>query len=108
MESRAVARFGIQPDASSMTFDDFAADGQADAGAGILLLGMESLKDDEDAIEVLGLDTNPVVVDVEDPFIGRHIEGRGVPARLAFGGNLDERRGGVAELERVGDEILEK
>ena len=46
-----------------MAFDDFLADGEADAGAGVMFAGMEALEDLKDAVEVLRGDADAIVAD---------------------------------------------
>ena len=51
-----------------MTLDNLLADRQADARAGVFATGMQPLEDDEDTVELLLLDPNPVVLHAEAPF----------------------------------------
>src|SRR5258708_22816413 len=60
-ESGAAARCGLQPNAAAMAFGNFLADGQTDAGARILCLGMQALKNHEDALAMFGSYTNAIV-----------------------------------------------
>src|SRR5882762_3801192 len=60
-ESGAAARGGLQPNAAAVPLGNFFADGQADAGAGVLRLGMQALKNHEDAVVVFWGDTNAIV-----------------------------------------------
>ena len=50
-----------------MALDDPLADGQADAGARVMLAGVEALKELEDALEILRLDADALVPDREYP-----------------------------------------
>ena len=43
----------LDPDASAVPLDDLLADGQADAGAGVLVARVQALEDDEDPLRVL-------------------------------------------------------
>src|SRR5258707_7146900 len=60
-ESGAAARCGLQPNAAAVPLGNFFANGQADAGAGVLRLGMEALKNHEDALAMFGSDTDAIV-----------------------------------------------
>ena len=80
-----------------MTFDDLSADGQTDAGAGVLLARVKPLEHLKDALEVLRLDADPVVLDRKDPPVVRRCSG-----------NLDFRLPFVAVFDRVPDQILEQ
>src|SRR5205814_2210421 len=75
---------------------DLSAHRQADAGALVAGARVQALEDDEDAVGVLGVDPDPVVLAAEAP-----------EAVLALGGEADDRRGVAAELDRVADEVLE-
>src|SRR5207302_2320047 len=52
-ERRALARLGLDPDPAAVTLHDLLADGQPQARAGVFLLPMQALEDDEDPLEVL-------------------------------------------------------
>ena len=67
MESCAVARFRLHPDPTCVTLDNFLADGKADARPGILLPGVQALKDDEDALGKLRRDADAMVAHREVP-----------------------------------------
>ena len=71
-------------------------DGQADAGARVLGAGVEALEDLEDALGVLRLNANAVVLDGKQPLT------LAVP-----GGDMDARRVLAPELDGIGDEVLE-
>ena len=58
---------GFQPDPPAVALDDALAQGEADPGAGVLLLAVETLEDHEQALEVPGLDADAVVADLEGP-----------------------------------------
>src|SRR5579884_527116 len=94
-----LARLGLGPDAAAVALDDLAADGQADAGAGVLLLRVQPLEDDEDALQVLRVDADAVVTNPEQPLAA---------PRRAAGADVDHRPGGAAELQRVADQVLEQ
>src|SRR5690348_11287916 len=80
-----------------MPFDNFSANRQADPGARIFHLGMETLKDDEDALRVLRRKPDAVVPDGKVPEI-----------LLARGGEGDLWRRLAAILDRVGNQVLEE
>src|SRR6266403_2259135 len=60
-ESGAAARSGLQPNAAAVPLGNLFTDSQADAGAGALRLGMEALKNHEDALAMFGSDTDAIV-----------------------------------------------
>ncbi len=81
-----------------MEVDDLAALGQADAGAGDLLVGVEAAENLEDALEITRLDADAVIA-----------HGQFVKAGQVAVGNLDAgRTPGVRKLERVGDQVLKQ
>jgi hypothetical protein len=57
--------FRRDPDASAVPLYDLLGDGEADAGAGILMPVVQALKDQEDALEVLRLNADAVILDPE-------------------------------------------
>ena len=70
VEGRALAGLRLDPDPAAVALDDFLADRQADAGAGILVAGVQALEDQEDAFGVLRVDADAVVADGEEPCVG--------------------------------------
>ncbi len=52
-----------------MALDDFLADSQTDTSTGILILGVEALENLEDAIEVLPVNPNPIILDAKLPSV---------------------------------------
>ena len=80
-----------------MTLYDLSANGQTDAGAGVLLARVKPLEHLKDALEELGLDADPVVLDAKDPSVFRR-----------FSGNLDFRLPFLAVFDRITDQILEQ
>src|SRR5437660_11390764 len=96
-ERRALARLGLDPDPAAVALHDLLADREADPGPGIIVLAVQPLEDDEDAVEVLRIDADAVVAHAEQPL-----------AVAALGANLDLRTGRSAELERVGDQVQEQ
>src|ERR1041385_5407624 len=97
-ERGALAGLGLDADAAAVELDDALADGQADAGAGVLVAAVQALEDLEDAVEVARLDADAVVLDGDAP-----------AARPRLGRDLDAA-GPVAgaELEGVADEVLQQ
>ena len=79
-----------------MPLDHLLDDRQADARALVPLARVQSLEEDEDPVEVLGLDPDPVVRDRETP-----------PPVLALGRDPDPRELVRPELERVLDQVVE-
>src|SRR5207245_1317750 len=78
----------------------FFTDCQADAGARILLAGVEALEDHENPFKVLWFDPDAVVADTKHPF-GRR--------RLIVALRRDGDSGRVAaELGRVADQVLKQ
>src|SRR4051812_36585838 len=66
-EGGAVARLRLDPDPAAVALDDLAAERQADAGAGVLVAGVQALEHAEDALVVLGRDADAVVGDADLP-----------------------------------------
>ena len=82
MECRSPARFRVHPDPSAVVLDDPLADGHADAGARILLPGVEALENNEDTLRVLRVDADAVVPHGEQPLavplLGPDVDLRGL------------------------------
>jgi hypothetical protein len=93
----APAFLRFHPEAAAMTFHNFLADGQPDAGAGILRPAVQALKNHEDALLVSRSDADAVVPDCKPP-----------GAVVFLGRDLDNRRLLAAKLEGIGEEILEE
>src|SRR5580704_13874870 len=66
-EPRAAGEAGVEPDPAAEVVDDLPGHGQADAGTGVGRPLVQSLEDHEDALRVLGFDTDPVVAEREQP-----------------------------------------
>src|SRR5882672_10274277 len=62
MEAAALARRRFEPDAAAVAVDHLLADGEADAGAGVPALVVQALEHHEDALEILRLDADAVVL----------------------------------------------
>src|ERR1051326_1129662 len=80
----------FHPDASAVALDNFLAEGQADAGARIVLAAVQALEDDEDAVEVFLFDADAVVPDGQVPV-----------AAVARDAEMNLRRFAAAELDGV-------
>src|SRR5258708_7379266 len=97
MEGAAFAEFRLDPDAPAVTLDHLLADGEPDARSRVFDLVVQPLEHHEDALEVLRLDADAIVLHHEFPVIGfRHTK------------NIDSGNGCRAELERVADQILQE
>src|SRR5260370_26956212 len=94
-ESGAAARCGLQPNAAAMAFGNFLADGQTDAGARILCLGMQALKNHEDALAMFGSYTNAIVTHGNVP-----------TGRRLFRADVNDCGAVAAEFDSVSNEVL--
>src|SRR3954447_5566233 len=56
-----------QPDPPAVELDDLAAEGEADARPAVLVAQVQPLEHDEDALGVLRIDADPVVLDRDGP-----------------------------------------
>src|SRR5258708_22950002 len=79
-----------------MAFHDFLADRQPNSCPGIMFARVQPLKDPENTLEVLRVDTEAIIADAKDP-----------ASILPLGGNADLGLDFPAELERVADQLLE-
>ena len=84
------------PDASAVLLDDPLADGEADAGAGIVLLAVQAAKRLEDPARVRRVHADAVVAHLEAPHVA-----------VALGLDADLRVVAAGELHGVADEVLE-
>jgi hypothetical protein len=80
-----------------VTLDDFLADGEADARAGVFGAGVQPLKHLEDPLGVLRLNADAVIADGEQPAL-----------RMLRGGHRHPRRLIAMELDGVADEVLKE
>ena|SRR5687768_2586717 len=80
-----------------MPFDDAAAHGEPDARAGIVFPGMQPLKDFKNAVGVLRIDSDAIVLYRESPQVF-----------LALRADLDARRRLAVELDAVADQVLKQ
>src|SRR5947208_15730283 len=98
MKRGAGAGPGLHPDAPAVALDHLLDDRQADPGSRVLALVVQALEHHEDALEVLRLDADAVVAHREFPF-----------RALVGGAHVHGGRGiGLAELQRVADQVLEQ
>src|SRR5581483_8156266 len=97
IKRRAFPRLPFRPDAAVVPLDDFLTDRKSNAGAGITFFGVESLKNDEDAVRELGLEADAVIAKREYPFPA-------FPPR----GHPHLGRGMIAKLDGIADEILKE
>ena len=58
---------GFDPDATADAFDDHLAEGEADAGTGVLVPRVQSLEHNKELAGVRGVNTDAVVLNTEDP-----------------------------------------
>src|SRR5262245_234281 len=80
-----------------MPLDNLLADREAHSGAGILLPGVKTLKQNEDALEVFRVDANAII-----PYVKNPVTIFPVGANMNFGPSL------AAELNGVTDKVLKK
>ena len=52
-----------------MAIDDLFVERLTNAGSAIFVFAVQALEDDEDLVEIAGIDANPVVTDAEPPFL---------------------------------------
>jgi hypothetical protein len=74
---------------------DLFANGQADTGAGVLFLGMQTLKNLKDVFGILRLKANAIVVDGDQPF-----------STFPSGRQMNPRGLVVLKPDGIGEEIL--
>ncbi len=80
-----------------MVFHDFFANGQPYAGAGVFSAGVEPLEHLKDALGILRLNADPVILNGKSPLIS-----------IRFGSDADFRPALVAIFDRIANEILEQ
>src|SRR2546421_2586470 len=97
VKRRALLRCGLHPDPAAVTLDNLLADGEPQPRARVLVLPMQALEDDEDPLEVLRVDADPVVANAEQPL-----------PLVPHACDSDVWRCGPAELECVRDEVQEQ
>src|SRR5712672_833631 len=95
-ERGAATWSGLQPNAAAVPLGNFFADGQADAGAGVLRLGMQALKNHEDALAMLGSYANAIVTHGNIP-----------AACGSLGTNVNSCGLIPPEFDRVANEVLQ-
>src|SRR5688572_20105001 len=95
-KSRADSGLGRYPDAPSVTFDDPFTDGQADPGSWVLLPGLDPLENDENALKVIGGNTDPIILHRYNPLMWFFLHP-----------HPDQGLGpSAAKLDGVGDQVL--
>ncbi len=81
-----------------MPLNDLLADGQAYTGTLVIFAGVQALKDDKDALEILGVDANAIVTHGKFPFLFPILHGNVHPRRFIR----------LVELKGIADQILEQ
>src|ERR1035437_3334664 len=97
MKCRTFPKFRIHPYSATMAFYDPLADRQADTGALKLFSAVQPLEYQEDALEILSLDTYSIVTDSNMPQIS-FISGR----------YTDQGKFRSPEFDRVGEQVLKE
>src|SRR5258708_32453981 len=95
IKGRPLPRNGFYPYAAAVPLHDSLADGQADAGAGIFLARVQTLKNIEDAVEVFRGDSQPCIAHGENPL-------RGLTPRA----DVNARRIRAAKLDAIPQTVL--
>ena len=93
-----MAGLRLHPDTAAMPLDYLLTKRQADAGPWIVCNGMQALEDDENAVRILWIDTDPIITDREPPFL---IVSRGREMHARW-------RRFLAEFYGVADEVLKE
>jgi hypothetical protein len=68
-EFTAFAGFAFNPNPTAVALDDLFAERQSDARPRVLLLRVQALEEQENALGILGIDANAVVLDRKDPVL---------------------------------------
>ena len=89
-----------------MVFNDLLAQGQAEAGTLVFLGRMEALEDQEDPLDLVGRDADPIVLHTELPGLGLLV--RRLTGAMRAGGHVDARRFFVAELDGIPQQVLKE
>ena len=55
----------LHPNLAAIVFDDFLADGQADAVARVFATRVQALEDDKNVLRILGSNSDSVIVDAK-------------------------------------------
>src|SRR3954466_3858947 len=61
MKGRPLSRLRFHPNLSPMAFHDFFANGKPNPRAGVLVAGVQALKNDKNTLIKFGIDPNPIV-----------------------------------------------
>src|SRR5258706_12670647 len=96
VEHRTRSRGGLHPNAAAQALHGRAANGQADAGAG-LFRSVEPAKYAENVFEILGLNADAVIPNREYP-----------AAAVSFGRDLNMRLAPRPVFDAIADQILEQ
>src|SRR5262245_54321849 len=94
-EAAAPAWFGFDPDFAGHAFGPFAHEGEADAGAGVGIVAVQTLEQFENFILMLRGDADAVVLDAKLDAAGLLLR---PDAHIGFFGRVDE-------FEGIGDEV---
>jgi len=97
IESGSFFRDGFNPDLSPVSFDDFFADCQPNAGSRILAARMQSLEDHKNTFRILRTDPDAVILYPEQPFF-----------LTLLRADMDRGRMLAAELDGIADQVLEE
>ena len=96
MERGPLPDLRFNPNPSPVAFHHFLADRQSDAGAGILPIRMQALKDHENLVRVLWIQADTVIAHCKSPFLARALGGDVNSRRLIF----------FAKFDCVAEEVL--
>ena len=97
IEGGSFFRDGFNPDFPAVSFDDFFADCQSNAGSRILAARMQSLEDHKNAFRILWTDADAVILYPEQPFF-----------LTLLRADMDRGRMFAAELDGIADQVLEE
>ncbi len=97
VERRPLSRAPLRPDAPAMVFDNFSANRQANPRARIVRAGVQALKNAKDALGLVRVKADAVILHGEQPGVA-----------LGLGGDMHLRRTRAAVLESVPDQILQE
>ena len=87
MESGALSQLRIDPNSSPVVLDNPPADREPNTSPGILGSCIESLKGTKDTLGILHIDSNAVVLKVQDPFMVSLVA-RNANPRRRFGSSV--------------------
>jgi hypothetical protein len=75
MESCALSRFALGPNASAIVAHNPGTDGETDPCPGVFTMTMQTLKDSKNAFGISGIESDPIIRDRENPLIARRLCG---------------------------------